>query len=117
MKTCFECGTSLPDDAAICIKCGAPQPVSQSPFQNPAPVPPTAHYTPVQPSAQNIWESPIFAILAFVAAIFVLLAALVFMIKAIMEEEFIFAGVLFFLSAILNIVGALPGFIKQISKK
>jgi uncharacterized membrane protein YvbJ len=115
MKTCFECGTSLPDDATICIKCGAPQTVSHPQTQDP--VPPAAHYTPVQPSMKNIWESPVFAILSFVAAILILLAALVFLITTFIEEEFIFAGVLFFLAAILNIVGTLPGFISKISKK
>lgn len=119
MKKCFECGTEIPDDAIVCPKCGAPQPTPKSA--------PSPNFTAVPQTSQDVWNTPIFALLPFVAAVLFVLGALVLLITAIRFSYFtrdyfglsvfIFAGILIFLASIANLVSALPKFIKQISNK
>ena len=127
MKTCSECGVEIPDESKFCPKCGAPQPQVQPQVQ--AQVPPQPQFQP-QPHAygnmnypnaitpkQDIWESPIFAILSFAGAALFVLATFAALICTFKYGIFIFPGVVLFLCSVLNIVGALPAFIKLLNKK
>lgn len=118
MKTCNECGTVMSDDAMFCPKCGAPQPrkvAPAPPVSNPTP---NTNYVRVAPANQNVWDSPLFSILPFVAAILFLLGTLIFLILVIEIHEggLIFCGILFFLGAIANLIVTLPKLIKMASK-
>lgn len=141
MKTCNECGTFMPDDVMVCPKCGAPQPQNAAPVPpvynanptppptptptpNPAPNPyqvQNPNYTRVTPSNQNVWESPIFAILPFAAAVLFLLGTFIFLIRSFdlagyFGSGLVFGAIFFFLAALINVVATLPKLIKMISK-
>lgn len=58
MKYCSHCGTSLPDETAYCIQCGAPQPVARQSEQvqpQPAPAVQQQYYAPQQTPAPQMW--------------------------------------------------------------
>lgn len=109
MKKCFECGTEMPDDAIICPKCGAPQSASKITLP--------LNSTTTTPTNQDVWNTPVFALLPFIAALLFVIGALIFLITAFVEWEFIFAGIILFIASIANLISTLPKFIKQISNK
>lgn len=109
MKKCFECGTEMPDDAIICPKCGAPQSAPK------IILPPNS--TTATPTNQDVWNTPVFALLSFIAALLFVIGAFIFLITAFVECFFIFAGIIFFIASIVNLISNLPKFIKLISNK
>lgn len=107
MKKCYECGAEIAEDANVCPKCGAPQ-------IPPRPVESYGLYKPNQP--RSIKLESVSNYTALISSVLFAAGALIFLITTFVEWVFIFAGIVLFLAAAVNLVSSILKFIKQINK-